>query len=396
MKRAALLRMMTAGTAVSLFFTGCGSHSLPPATHGPTVMGGIPADEEQRLWARATEEQDRLDKSGSRADLPEMERYLERIIARLNPDPLPYGARFQVRIIVNPTLNAFAYPNGILYVHTGLLARAETEAQIATILSHEIIHAVRRHGYLHQRQVRTTTDMAATFTVGTLGLGGLIGGIGALAAVSGYSKDIEREADRMGFDLYVKAGYDPATAVTIFQLLADEARRTKTKNSFFFGSHPRLEERIASYKTLIDGIPAGRRANAVLEFEPYAPHRLRILPLNAEAALQSGDIDGALMDVRSGLALSAGAPSLLLIEADCLRRRRTNDDLARARDIYRQLTADHPGIAPAWRGLGLVAERQGDRPAAATAYRRYLELAPGASDRELITALLLQCDSSTP
>jgi predicted Zn-dependent protease len=374
---------------------GCVSRDLPPPAPRPTVAS-IPLDEEQRLWQRSLEEQARLDASGFRADLPEVERRLEAILKRLRPEPLPHGARLQVRVLVDPELNAFAYPNGVIYLHTGLLARAQNEAQLAAVLAHEAAHASRRHGLLHQRQVRGATGFAATLTVGTFGLGALLGGVGALAAVSGYSQEHEREADRVGFSHHVAAGYDPRATITMFELLSTEARRRKKKEPFFFGSHPRLAERIASHRALVAALPAARRGTGELGVESYAAILREVLPLNADAALRAGDIDGALMDVRAGLALQPGSPALRLVEADALRRRQQPGDDGRSLAAYRALVAEQPDLAPAWRGLGLVAQRLGQTPAAAEAYRRYLTLAPSAPDHELVHSLLRQCEPSAP
>jgi predicted Zn-dependent protease len=392
--RGALARAV-AWLTLGALLPGCVSRDLPPPA--PRLAdAAFPADEEQRLWQRSLEEQARLDTSGFRADLPEVEQRLEAIIARLRPEPLPHDAKIQVRVLIDPDLNAFAYPNGVIYLHTGLLARAENEAQLAAVLAHEAAHASRRHGLLHQRQMRGATGFAATLTVGTLGLGALLGGVGALAAVSGYSKEHEREADRVGFSHHVAAGYDPRATITMFELLSAEARRRNKKEPFFFGSHPRLAERISSHRALVAALPADRRGTGELGVESYHAILRPILPLNAEAALRAGDLDGALMDVRRGLDLDPGSTKLLLVEADALRRRGKSGDDRRSLAAYRSLVAGHPGLAPAWRGLGLVAQRLGDLTTAAQAYRRYLEIDPSAADHELVRSLLHQCDPSAP
>lgn len=382
---------------LALVGAGCGTSPADRAPARPlAAIGSRPANEEERLWARSVEEQARLDASGFRAELPEVERTLAAILARLAPEPLPTGGDYEIRVLVDPSLNAFAYPNGVIFLHTGLLARAENEAQIAAVLAHEAAHAWRRHGLLHQRQTRGATGFAATLTVGTLGLGGVIGHVGALAAISGYSKEYEREADQLGFAHFIAAGYDPRESVAMFRLLLAEAKRTKLKEPFFFGSHPRLEERIASHEALIAALPPERQATGVTHSEAYTSVLAQILPVNAAAALRAGDTEGALADAARGSILTPDEPGLRLIEADALRRRKKGDDAERAHALYQALTTQHPELPEAWRGLGLGAQSRAEWPAAVEAFRRYLALAPTAPDRELIQSLLTQCETLVP
>lgn len=383
-----------AALALAVLLAGCGGTLPPPSP--PVDATGIPADEEQRIWARSVEEQQKLDRSGLIADRPELNAYLEDVLARLNPRPLAGDTPFRVRVVVDPTLNAFAYPNGAIYIHTGLLARIEDEAQLATVLAHEAVHATHRHALAHQRQTRGATGFAATLTVGTLGLGGLLGGVGALAAISGYSKEHEREADSVGFAQLVAAGYDPAAAIEVFRLFAAEAKRAKKKEPYFFGSHPRLRERIASFESLVAALPPERRAGGERYAERYAAQIAPLLAANAEAALRAGDPEAALDSIRRGLALLPGSPDLRLVEADALRRRQTGDDLERAGDLFEFLSAEENAPAETWRGLGLVRQKQNNLAAAALAYRRYLELAPEAPDHAFIDSLLAQCTSPAP
>ena len=151
----------------------------------------------------------------------------------------------------DPTLNAFAMPNGRIYVHTGLLARLDNEAQLATILSHEMTHVDHRHALRFTRDVQnkqilyTVLGVAASIGVGAaagsrarsgdpigaavlsqtanavLGLGLQLA---ALASINGYGRDLEREADREGMARLVRAGYDPKEAPRVFKLLRDESK----------------------------------------------------------------------------------------------------------------------------------------------------------------------------
>src|SRR3990170_3267566 len=136
----------------------------------------------------------------------------------------------------DPTLNAFAMPNGHVYVHTGLLARLDDEAQLAMILGHEMTHVTHRHALKFNRDA---TNKQILYTI--LSVAASIGV--ALAAINGYGRDLEREADAEGMKRLVRAGYDPKEAAKVFELLRSEGKDRGTLETFFFGSHPRSEER---------------------------------------------------------------------------------------------------------------------------------------------------------
>src|SRR4030067_1130229 len=91
-----------------------------------------------------------------------------------------------------------------------------TEAQLATLLAHEMTHATHRHAIKQFRDARNKTAFLAVITAGTSGLAAPLGALGTLAAITGYSREQEAEADREGFKLMVKAGYDPGEAPKLF------------------------------------------------------------------------------------------------------------------------------------------------------------------------------------
>lgn len=376
----------TAGAAAllafALFEAGCANTRVAPLTGANTLD-----DDEQRLWLRSAEEEARLDQSRFRANLPEAEAYLDGMIRRLNPATLPRGRAYRARILIDPTLNAFAYPDGTVYVHTGLLVGLDNEAQLAVILAHELTHTTHRHGLRGLRKNRNASAFLASFTVGTAGLGALLGGVGTLASVSGYSQDLEREADQGGFQLMLAAGYDPREAPRAFSVLRDDTRRDQAKEPYFFGSHPRLTERIASFESLLAALPAERRHGRT-EPATYAAALLPAFRLNAEAALHAGDFDKVTASTARIMAVQPRDPQARLLLAEARRRRAKDDDLKTARSSLEALTRDSPDLAAAWRELGLVLLKLSDRPAAISSFQRYLELAPAASDRAYIETFL--------
>ena len=95
-----------------------------------------------------------------------------------------------VRIYDSTELNAFALPNGSIYFNIGLLARIENEAQLATILAHEAAHFIEKHSF---RQ-RVSSKNYAAFAVSGIPFSRLV----AVSSISGFSQDLEREADKKG------------------------------------------------------------------------------------------------------------------------------------------------------------------------------------------------------
>src|SRR5215813_8402925 len=114
------------------------------------------ASDEAGLWEQAAREHEKLRASLSLLRDPILEDYLNGVAHRLVP-PTAHEAGISpsVSVLINPSLNAFAYPTGEIYIHSGLLARLDNEAQLASVLGHEIGHIVYRHTIRYLRQERS-------------------------------------------------------------------------------------------------------------------------------------------------------------------------------------------------------------------------------------------------
>src|SRR5438034_1047717 len=263
----------------SLLTASCATRSVPPI--GADGKPFKPESDEVRLWAQAEKEEEALAKKAKIYDDPLLEEYLGKVGDRLLPDEVRAagGPGFRFGVMSDPTLNAFAMPNGRVYVHSGLLSRLDNEAQLAMILGHEMTHVTSRHAL---RFTRDATNKQILFTVlavaASIGVavasgsraksGDYVGaavlsqtanailGIGlqlaAIAAINGYGRDLEREADQGGMEKLVRAGYDPNEAPKVFQLLLSESKDRGSLETFFFGSHPKLQERITTTTELVN------------------------------------------------------------------------------------------------------------------------------------------------
>ncbi|HVL58030.1 MAG TPA: M48 family metallopeptidase, partial [Burkholderiaceae bacterium] len=196
----------------------------PRAQLAPFAGKPSPSDlveTEDRVWGAADELDRAMRRQGSLYRDAALDGYLADLLHRLFPE---FVGAMRVRVVDSPQMNAFALPNGSIYLNLGLVARLHDDAQLAAVLAHEGGHFVHRHGF----QQRETAKNAAAFG---LGLGLLIGGLGGLlvqgltaSSVFGFSRDLEREADRVAFDRMRRAGFDTRAGVRVFEAMRDEAQ----------------------------------------------------------------------------------------------------------------------------------------------------------------------------
>ncbi len=194
-----------------------------------------------RELARETEEYSRL------VGDPVITAYVNRIGQKL---AMHSDARmpFTIRVIDDEQVNAFALPGGFLYVNTGLILAAGSEAQLAGVMAHEIAHVAARHG----TKAGTRAQIWSLASVPLVFFGG-----GAMYAIRSaadiivpmsflkFSRSAEREADLLGLEYAYASGYDPAEFVQFFEKL--NAQDKKKKHSFIaraFATHPMTGDRI--------------------------------------------------------------------------------------------------------------------------------------------------------
>jgi predicted Zn-dependent protease len=362
--------------------------------------------------------------------------YLRRVGQSLVPRDLELErVTWKFRALRDPQPNAFALPNGSIYVTTGLMTLIENESQLAAIIAHELTHVMRRHTYMHNRSNRkkflTMNVMAA---VGAYAPGGIVGAVITVvttvapfimvATIYGYSRDLEREADLKGIDMMISAEYAPEEMVNVMKLLNKDIEGENIR--LFYNDHPSLEERIKYLSGYL-----GARADKVTHqmelnreraayfgtVEPLMRHNLQ-LSINAGRARSAiyyaqrlvdfhADSENLFWLAESYRTLGPRAPQLTEKEltnsgkkkAAEKNLKRTAEEEERdllatpagkenwqkhqqmAEELYRRaLSAENPAPV-AHRGLGMLYEKLGRTSDAAAEYEKYLELSPAANDR---------------
>lgn len=188
--------------------------------------------------------------------------YVRGVARRLVPVAPGPKYPYTVSVANYREINAFALPGGPVWINRGVLHAAATEAQLASVLAHEIAHIAQRHA-----ADRMTKGMAANLTLGLLGAFlGNSGGADAAKVAAGFfangvmlkfSRDDEAEADRIGLQMMTRAGWDGRGMVELFEILRKAQGRDPLAVEAFFSSHPPAADRIAALQGSVR--PGGRR-----------------------------------------------------------------------------------------------------------------------------------------
>jgi predicted Zn-dependent protease len=366
--------------------------------------------------------------------------YLNRIGEVLLPRGLNLEhVLWKFRALRDPVPNAFALPNGSIYVSTGLLALMDNESQVAAVIAHELTHVLRRHTYLQNRSNRkkylTMNIMAA---IGAYAPGGVAGAVITivtavapfivLATMFGYSRDLEREADLKGIDMMIAAEYPPEEMVKMMKVLNMDIEGEEIR--YFYNDHPALSERINYLNSYLGAradkvtpqMELNREKNAYFtKTESIMRHDIQ-LAMNAARFRSAVYLAQRLVDFHPNSSenvfllaeayrnLGPRSPQLSEKEltnsakkdAAKKRQKRTPEEeerelLAtpagqqnwkthqqRAEELYlRAANLENP-FSAVHRGLGMLYEKLGRISDAISEYEKYVELAPAAVDRERI------------
>jgi predicted Zn-dependent protease len=365
------------------------------------------ASERQELQVAANDLEQRLVRCGCTYEHADLDAYLQGIAERLlATDPSPPPGPVRVRALKSPEANAFALPNGAVFINTALLQSLDSEAQVATVLGHELTHYTRAHALQESSHARHagvwTRAIALVFAAGLAAisrdpqvaalaadLSSKSADLWYLSAVSGYSQNMEREADTEGLRRMVAAGYDPSEGIVAFERLEAAAHDEGKDNKPFFASHPRLTERIASYKQLVGGeyagtVGSGRRIGR----EEYLSHTPGLALDQAELLLKAKQYERADTMVTAEITRGETARARYLQGEIARARLRTTDGENQALTAYQRAAELPDPPADALRQAALIHRTRGDEADARREFERYLELAPSADDAPLVRAYL--------
>lgn len=370
--------------------------ALPPPYAGAYQPQGV---DEQGLWREMDEEEQRL----AQSDMVIRDAALNAYVRKVLCDTVGQDRCGATRIYILrvPLFNATMSPNGLMQVYSGLLLRVHSEAELGAVLGHEFGHFEARHSLLDLKARRSSTDILAWAAM----LGALAPSYDMLrtyrnleltiiGSIFRFSRDHEREADRLGIGYLNTSALRPQAAAQVWERLmgefqADALAKGLKKPRFdripFTATHPPEAERATTLALLARPDAAARDDGAARYREALAPWMPQLL----DDQIKLNDF-GASEYIIQALAEGGWTAPLWHARGELYRMRGAPRDLVNAAQFYGEAIALDPALAEAHRGLGLSLLKTAQPDPGREALRRYLALKPDAPDARLIGMMIPQ------
>ncbi len=382
---------------------------------------------------------ERFEKDGAVYHDTGLDSYLNRVGTAVVRDRKLENVEWKFRALRDPVPNAFALPNGSIYINTGLIALLEDENQLAAVIGHEVTHVTHRHTYLRNRSLRK--KILAINIMNTIGTWNPVGGpigiaVDLIASISplmlalsvlGYSKDQERDADVEGMKAATAAGFAPDGMPNSFKAMQKDIEGEQVNS--FYSDHPKLQERVNYTSSMV---PADAKKPTADEVKTAQGDYLALMEAvdrhDVDLAINEGRFRSAVFVSEKLVSLHPDSSENVFYLAESYRMlgprnaKLTNEQLSsgakkkaaktRTKRTLEEQDAEllkTPAGQEAWktnsaeaeklflrslelnrlnakahRGLGMLYEKLDRKPDAASEYAKYLELAPNAIDTERV------------
>ncbi len=379
-----------------LLLSGCATVDVPNAGES----GYKVEQDEARMIKRAAEVDEVLEASDIVYSNLDLENYLTKFANDLLPDSArEAGIKISIKVLRDPTPNAMAFPNGRIYVHIGILSVIENEAQLASLLGHEMTHVVHRHQLKSFRSLTNKSAFLSAIIVPMTVVGGnagaLVTQLGIVSSAYGYSQSLEQEADEGGFKMALDRGYDVSEAPKLFEHLDEFLKAEEIKEPFFFSDHPKVKARIANFRKLVDESHFNDNAqNKLVNTGEYEKFHRAILLEEIQLCFQQGFFKTAESTIDHLIKVEPKLKDGYFLRGELYRQRQDHEKKEKTRDkkgdypkaieAYDAALAIEPNYADAVKGKARIIQKQGDLAQAKTLYQQYLQLNPNADDKAFI------------
>lgn len=353
--------------------------------------------DEAGLWKRQEDFENQIKNSGFLYNDDQLTSYLNDVLYRLTGDlESKNNVDLRVYVIRDPEFNAFCLSNGAIFVHTGILSAIDNEAQLATLLAHESSHFIYRHELKFFRNLKNKSAFLSTMqvTVAAAPVGyygdlfNLFSQYCVVGSVYGYSRSMEREADRNAFDMIVNAGYDPLEAKKFLCSLEEAVKlEDKKKAVYFYSTHPKIKNRIKDYQEFIEELEKSGRGKLTGIKNAEAYHQLTRGVFMDDLELK---INANKLKIADRLIEKYTESYPDDFQGYCLSGRvfMLENDKEEAEKQFKKSIELNNACPLSHKWLGLLYYKNGKKELAKVEFTRYLELDPQAADAAYIRGYL--------
>lgn len=380
----------------SLLFASCASTKISNIEKGKELKL---YDDEVGIWKNSEEMQKSLLKSNFIYKDEALSAYVNNILHKLVQDSVDDKVTLRAYIVGDPNFNASIAPTGAIFVHTGLLANLDNEAQLATILGHEATHFLHRHALKSQRSAINATaffsfvQISAVAGAGALAYNGydprgadLISqyiGLGVVGSIYGYSRDLEKEADETGFQLLEKAGYDPKESKRAFENLYEATKDEEKLAPYFFQTHPRVKERIRNFDNYLKNLSKEKNMDiaGMQNADEFIHMTKDVLLFNAELDLKRNRPKLAQKQLEK---FDKYFPDNYMAHFLFGKLFNMEKETVKAQEELEKSISLNPDFADSRKELGLLYWKGNEKENARVQFGKYLSLRPEAQDASYI------------
>lgn len=362
---------------------GCASQA--PLRDNAPGTAPVAGSDEAELWYAMERAEAELKRSPLLVRDPALNEYVRGVACKAA------GAHcrdLRVYVMDVPQFNASMAPNGVMLVWTGALLRMRDEAELAFVLGHETGHFTALHTLRQWRRMKDMSNFLSAFSMVAYGGGygnvAQMGSLAGMATMLKYSRDMEREADRLGFGHVVENGWAPQAGADLWaRMWREEQTRKWDRPLAVFSTHPASQERLRDINAAAAAIasPPTDRGR-----ERYRAATRPFLERWLDQELGQRRYAGSILVIGELLedAPAADRGLLTFYLGEAYRRRGLKDDRARAAGHYAEAIALPGTPAAAWREHGFARRASGDLAGARAALQRYLKDAPAAEDHAFV------------
>jgi tetratricopeptide (TPR) repeat protein len=347
--------------------------------------------DEAGMWMTMDKAEDKFKTAGNLIDDKGLHEYLQGLACRV---ALEYCKDIRIYVLRQPYFNAMMSPNGAMMIWSGMLLRTSNEAQLASVIGHEIGHYVRRHSLQRMRDIIDTTGVMVFVQLATAAAGvGIAGDLAYLAAISkiqAYSRDQEREADGYGLAFMSRAGYDPYEISKLWKKVIKEIEASDDENFslMMFDSHPPGEERMQALEELAGRITAQNDFNPATDDASFREHVLPLRNQFLQDELHLRDFDRTEVLLDGLIAEGVGLGELFYFEGEFYRFRNQGNDKNNALRAYDRARAEEDFPPETLRAMGMIYQELGEKDKARDVFTEYLKRIPDSADREMIEHMI--------